>query len=429
MDKIIKPAGKISGILEVPGDKSISHRALILGSLCEGDVKIINLSTATDCTATMSCLKGMGIAVNSINGNTIVKGGGLHGFKEPSDFLDAQNSGTTMRLLSGLAAGQPFYTVITGDDSLRRRPMKRIIDPLRMMGAHILARDSNRYAPITIIGGDLDAIDYHMPIASAQLKSALLIAGLYCSGATSVTEILPSRDHTERMLKYLGARIKKENNTLRVTTGKLRSREIFVPGDISSAVYFIVAGLLVPDSEVTIKNVGLNKTRMGAIDALIKMGANIHIFQRDSRNEEPIGDITVAGSKLKSININWEEVPSLIDEIPLLAMVATQAEGTTVISGAEELRHKESDRLAAISSQLQKMGASVDEQPDGLVIHGPTPLKGANVDSLGDHRIAMTMAVAGLIADSETKIDNADSVAISFPEFFGLLSQLQGGST
>ncbi|UCD16195.1 MAG: 3-phosphoshikimate 1-carboxyvinyltransferase [Candidatus Zixiibacteriota bacterium] len=426
MNRKIQPAAKLSGTIEVPGDKSISHRALILGSLCEGDVPISNLSSAADCAATVSCLRNLGINITATKDMTIVRGKGLHGFKESSDILDAQNSGTTMRLLTGLAAGQPFYSVLTGDNSLRRRPMKRVIAPLRQMGAHILARNNNNDPPITVLGGNLCSIYYSMPVASAQVKSAVLIAALYCADSTTVFEEFPTRDHTERMLDYFGADITLSQNEITVAGSDLKPREIFVPGDISSAVYFVAAGILLPDSRIEIKNVGLNETRTGALDVLMEMGANVEIAKTGIRNGEPVGDIIAGYSRLRAVQIGLERIPSLVDEIPILALVATQAEGTTVISGAGELRFKESDRLAGIASQLRLMGASIRESPDGLEIDGKFPLSGAAVESFADHRLAMTLSIAGLIADGETVVRNAESVTISFPEFYDMLKLIGG---
>jgi len=426
MDKLIKPVSSLKGTIEVPGDKSISHRALIFGAMCDGDVSIKNLSTASDCASTTNCLRALGIEIiDESNKETIVKGKDLHGFREPENILDAGNSGTTMRLLSGLLAGQPFYSILTGDGSLRDRPMGRIIDPLRLMGANINARENDRLPPITIIGGKLNNISYRMPIASAQVKSAIMIGGLYCEGETAIIEKFQSRDHTERMLKYLGRDISTSDGEIIIMGGTLNPNDIIVPGDISSAVFFIVAALLTEKSEIELQNVGLNETRTGFLAALEKMGADIKIESTGANNEEPFGNILVKSANLKSIEAGAENIPSMVDEIPLLALAATQAEGTTIIRGAQELRFKESDRLAGIASQLNRIGATVIEQPDGLIIEGPTPLMGGTVDSFGDHRLAMALTIAGLIAEGETIIKNAESVSISFPGFFENLRQLQ----
>ena len=428
MEKIINPVKKINGTIEIPGDKSISHRALILGSMCEGIVNITNLSTGDDCNSTIACLKKLGVKI-SRDGITSIEGKGLSGFQEPADILDAQNSGTTIRLLVGLLAGQPFYTVLTGDDSLKRRPMNRVVSPLIDMGAKICGRDNNRVPPLTIIGGNLQAISYDMPIASAQVKSAILIAGMYGKGTTRIIEKHPTRDHTEKILKFLGASMDISQNTIEIASGKLTPRDIIVPGDISSAIFFIVATLLLPSSHLIIRKVGLNKTRLGALDVLCSMGASLETIKKSINNEEPCGDIIASSSKLKPLIIDEYIMPSLIDEIPILSLAATQAEGTSIISGASELRVKESDRLKAIASQLKLMGADIEEKADGLIIHGPTPLSGAGVDSFNDHRIAMMLAIAGLIADGPTTIKNADSVIISFPEFYDLLGDITRGIT
>ncbi len=426
MDKNIKPGSKLSGSIEVPGDKSISHRALILGAMCPGKVLITNLSSAADCTANANCLKSLGIEIEKQSvSEMIIKGGGLRGFKEPSDILDAHNSGTTVRLLSGLLAAQPFHTVITGDDSLRKRPMKRIIDPLMQMGARITGRENNSMLPMSIIGGEIKSIEYTPPMASAQVKSAVLIAGLYGDAKTIVYEKLQTRDHTERMMEYLGCDIGFSPQKVILGNGKMEPRDITVAGDISSAAFFIVAGVLAKDSRLEIKNVGINPTRTGCLKTLIDMGAEIEIEEIGLKSGEPIGNVKVRSSGLKSINIGTDRIPGMVDEIPILALAATQADGKTVISGARELRFKESDRLHGIASQLKCMGASIEEKPDGLEIEGPTPLTGAEVESFGDHRLAMTLAVAGMLANGETLIRNADCASVSFPEFFEMLDSLR----
>ena len=423
MDRIIHPGRKISGVVEVPGDKSITHRALIFGSLCEGEVLIENLSTADDCAATRDCLRALGVEMASAGTDLIIKGKGLMGLREPKDILDARNSGTTIRLLAGLAAGQSFYTILTGDDSLKSRPMKRVIDPLRQMGAVILARKGDSLAPITISGRKLNSINLTLPVASAQVKTAILIASLYSNGTSTIVELIPTRDHSERMLRYLGAELTVSGNTISLRSSSLKAMPILVPGDISSAMYFIVAGLLLPESHLEIRNIGLNRTRMGAVDVLTEMGADIEILERGINNDEPFGDINVRSTLLKGITIAREQIPSLIDEIPILALAATQAEGKTVISGAEELRVKESDRLHGVASQLNKMGADITEVPDGLHINGNTVLRGATVETFGDHRLEMTMAIAGLIASGETTIKDANAARVSFPEFYEILKQ------
>ncbi len=425
MDKLISAAKSLKGTIDIPGDKSISHRALIFASMANGISKIQNLSTAADCMSTISCLNYLGAKIDrQANSTFIVEGKGRFGFTQPLNILDAGNSGTTIRLLSGLLAGLSFESEITGDKSLRKRPMKRIIDPLSQMGAKISAVDNKNYPPISIIGQKLKSISYTMPVASAQVKTAIMIAGLLCNGTTTIIEKYQSRDHTERMFKYLGADISAAFPKIEIRGGQLTSAEIFIPGDISSAIFFVVAALLVKNSNIKLKNVGLNPTRTGCLTALKKMGANINIIPDETRNEEPLGTIEVSSSKLNAINISAGDIPSMIDEIPILALAATQAEGKTIISGAEELRFKESDRLKAITDGLKRLGASIIEKPDGLEIDGPTPLIGTETESFGDHRLAMTMAIAGLIAEGETKINNFEAVNISFPEFINNLQML-----
>ncbi|MCP4706423.1 MAG: 3-phosphoshikimate 1-carboxyvinyltransferase [candidate division Zixibacteria bacterium] len=425
MDKVISAVNRLEGTIDVPGDKSVSHRAVIFASMARGITTINNLSTAADCVSTISCLKKLGIKIEKRDDTVFdVDGKGRFGFSEPTGILDAGNSGTTIRLMSGLLAGQSFESEITGDDSLKKRPMKRIMDPLESMGAKIFSCDNNNQPPIRIIGKRLKPISYTMPVASAQVKTALMIAGLLCDGTTTIIEKYQSRDHTERMFKYLGAKILTSFPKIEIKGGELRPTDIFVPGDISSAIFFIVAALLVKNSNITLNKVGLNPTRLGSLTALKKMGADISIISDKTRNEEPLGSIKVSSSKLNAINITAKDIPSMIDEIPILALAATQAKGKTIISGAEELRFKESDRLKAITDDLKRLGASIVEKPDGLEIDGPTQLVGTEVESFGDHRLAMTMAIAGLIANGETKIYNFESVNISFPEFIKNLNLL-----
>jgi 3-phosphoshikimate 1-carboxyvinyltransferase len=425
MQKTIKPKTSINSTISVPSDKSISHRALIIGSLCHGDVQISNLSTAADCYSTMSCMRNLGIQIDKLGTNNyLVKGKGLDGFSEPDDILNANNSGTTIRLLCGLLAGQEFYSVITGDQSLCKRPMKRIIDPLTLMGAKIHARDDNRKPPMTIIGNGLKPIEYIMPVASAQVKSAILLAGLFCEGKTIIHEKYPSRDHTEIMLKYLDADINSSSGIITLEGGKLFAGDIYIPGDISSAMFFIITAVLVRDSQITIKNVGLNPSRTGCIEVLKLMGAQIEVSENKIKNGELYGDIKASYSKLKGITITPDMIPPMVDEIPILALAATQAEGKTKITGAEDLRYKECDRLHAIATELKRLGAHIKENPDGLEIEGPVQLNGANVKTYDDHRMVMTMAVAGLISKGETTIENIDAVKISFPDFFTKLDEI-----
>ena len=416
----VRASGPLRGRMRIPGDKSISHRALLLGAIAEGATKVENFLPAADCLATLACVQALGIEVERPSeGELIVRGRGLHGLREPSDILDCRGSGTTMRLLAGILAGQPFYSVLTGNEQLRRRPMGRIAEPLRRMGAIVLGREGGRLPPLTIRGGGLRGIDYALPVASAQVKSAILLAGLFAEGPTTVREPGPARDHTERMLTAQGAKI--EVRGMAVTLypgGELAGLDVAVPGDFSSAAFFIAAACLVPGSELAIEGVGVNPTRTGFLEVLRAMGAEVVLEERRERGGEPVADIVVQhGGGLRGVEVGGEIVPRMIDEFPILAVVATQAEGETVVRDAAELRVKETDRIAAIVSELRKLGAHIEERPDGFVVEGPTRLVGARVDSHGDHRLAMSLAVAGLVAEGETIIEGAECIGDSFPGF------------
>jgi len=423
----IKPAQKIHGEITVPGDKSISHRAIMLGALAQGETVVRGFLPSADCLATIDCFKKMGIAIEMSNVECpmsndckiIIKGKGLRGLTKPNKVLDVGNSGTTIRLMTGILAGQGFSCEITGDSSIQKRPMLRVVMPLSEMGALIDGRKEkdNVFAPLKIHGQPLKGITYELPVASAQVKSAIMLAGLFTEGKTQVIEKNKSRDHTERMFEYFGASNK-----------GFDGREIDVPGDLSSAAFFLVAGLLVAGSELTIHNVGLNPTRTGIIDVLHRMGAMLEVKDEQLISGEPRGTITVhcplSAISLTGIKIDGDIVPRIIDEFPIIAVAATQAEGTTEIRGARELRVKESDRIATISSELRKMGAKIKELDDGMIIEGPTKLKGAKVKSYGDHRIAMSLAIAGLIAEGETEIDDTACIETSFPGFEKLLNEI-----
>ncbi len=427
MTKIISPKKNLNGALRLPGDKSISHRALMIAALAEGVTEIENLSPAADVKSTLACLQKLGAKFEFKNGAACVFGKGLFGFSSPKEILNVGNSGTTIRLLSGLLAGQPFETTLTGDASIRRRPMTRIVQPLRQMGAQIYA-ENDAFAPLTIRGGKLSPISYSLPVASAQVKSCVLLAGLFAEGETRVVEPFPTRDHTERLLQNFGATIGKDGATISIAgPAKLTAQHVFVPGDLSSAAFLIAAAILTGGSRITIENVGVNPTRRALLSLLMEMGAEIDIINFANINNEFFADVAAKSSALRGIKIGGDLVPQIIDEIPILAVLATQAEGVTEISGAGELRVKESDRLTALHSNLQKMGAEVLEKEDGLVIHGPVRLRGAAIDSFNDHRIAMAFAVAGLIAEGETVIQNAQCVDISFPNFFETLEELASG--
>ena len=427
----------LRGATSVPGDKSISHRALILAALAPGRTVITNLNTGADVRATAAAVTRLGVTCEVQEGDphrgsgddaksrAVVEGSGRAGLHEPDGVVDVGNSGTTIRTMMGVCAGIPGLTVLTGDASIRRRPMLRVVVPLRQMGASIDGRAHGDRAPLVVRGSDLVGIDHELPVASAQVKTALLLAGLGASGTTTVTEPGPSRDHTERMLAAAGADIEIAGRTVRIRGGDLRPVDRTVPGDISSALFLIAAALLVPGSELTIEGVGLNPTRTAALDVLASMGADIDVEVTDEA-DEPTGTITARHSQLHGTTIGGDVVPGLIDEIPVLAALATQAEGRTEISGARELRVKESDRIAALTRGLSAMGARIEERPDGVTIDGRSELSGGEVESLDDHRIAMSFAVAGLVADGNVKVKGWSCVNTSFPEFLDLLGKAQG---
>ena len=417
---------ELNGELNFPGDKSISHRAAMLASISKGNSILKNYSSSIDCQSTLDCMRSLGADIRSVGKDIHVHGKGLRTPSEPDDVLDCGNSGTTMRLLCGLLAGQNFSTTLTGDVSLRRRPMDRIIKPLVDNGAEIYGRQLNRFAPLYIIGKSLSDVTYELPVASSQVKSAVLLAGLYADGEVRVVEPVTSRDHTERMLAFCGVDIQREGNVISLGRNRQPAACDFqVPGDISSAAFMIALGLLVPGSHLRLKNVGINPTRTGLLTVLKKMGADLKIEKERSISNESVGDIVVQNAALKAVDISGNMIPKLIDELPLIAVIVTQAEGRTVIKDAQELRIKESDRIAAIVGELKKMGAAIEESDDGFIVDGPTPLHAAVCKSFKDHRIAMAMAVAGWIADGETTIQDADCVGISFPEFYQLVSDLR----
>jgi 3-phosphoshikimate 1-carboxyvinyltransferase len=425
------PAAGVSlqGTLQIPGDKSISHRALMLGALAEGETTIRGLLLGEDPRSTAACFMAMGAQISELNTELVtVQGIGLGQLQEPVNVLDAGNSGTTMRLMLGILASHPdlFFTV-TGDDSLRSRPMSRVVKPLTEMGAQIWGRKGNSLAPLAVRGQALQPIHYHSPIASAQVKSAILLAGLMTYGRTTVTEPAQSRDHSERMLRAFGAQIDVDPETNSATvTGypNLRGQQVIVPGDISSAAFWLVAGAIVPGSALSIENVGINPTRTGILVALELMGADITLENQREVAGEPVADLRVKHSKLKACEIGGDLIPRLIDEIPILAVAAIFAEGTTVIRDAEELRVKESDRLQVMANELTKMGAKITELPDGLEITGGGSLVGAQLDSYTDHRIAMSLAIAAIMAQGQTTIDRAEAASISYPTFFDSLRSI-----
>lgn len=419
MELVLEKVNKLKGNISVPGDKSISHRSLILGSIAQGETRIYNFLDSLDCLKTLECMQALGAEIDLGKDNFIkIKGKGLYGLQEPKDMLDVGNSGTTIRLLTGLLSGQNFYSVLNGDNSIRIRPMKRVVEPLRLMGADIWGRKDGQFAPLSVRGNKLNPLHYTLPVASAQVKTALLLAGLYAAGETVIKEPLPTRDHTERMLKVMQADIKISSPEVKIKGGKeLKSTEIFIPGDISSAAYFIAAASILRDSQILIKHVGVNPTRTGIIKILKMMGAKINILNYQIKSNEPQADLKIEYSELKGIEIRKEEVPLLIDELPLIAVVATQAQGKTVVSGAKELRVKETDRIKATVNELKKMGADIEEKDDGFIVTGPSRLKEAVCESYNDHRIAMSLAVAALLAEGKTVIKNSECIDISFPGF------------
>lgn len=415
---------KLRGEVRVPGDKSISHRAVMFGALAKGKTQITGFLRGADCLSTISCFRQLGIIIEETADTITVHGKGLHGLHSPADTLDTGNSGTTTRLLSGILAGQNFTSVLNGDASIQSRPMRRVITPLSQMGASIRSINGNDCAPLEITGRPLQGISYLSPVASAQVKSAILLAGLYADGETSVTEPALSRNHTELMLESFGADIRSNGLTATVKPDPaLSGMSILVPGDISSAAYFIAAGSLVPDAEILIRNVGINPTRAGILQIAREMGANITLFN-EKREGEPTADVLVKSSTLHGVTIGGDIIPALIDELPIIAVMAAAAEGTTVIKDAAELKVKESDRIAVMTENLSAMGCDITATEDGMIINGGKPLQGALINSHSDHRIAMSFAVAAMIADGKTKIQDADCVKISYPAFYDDFNKL-----
>ena len=416
---IFKKSTPLRGELAVLGDKSISHRAVMLGALAKGTTSVTNFLKGADCLSTISCFEKMGIEIEQLPSEILIHGKGLHGLNAPETILDAGNSGTTTRLLSGILAGQAFCTTLTGDASIQKRPMTRIITPLSQMGGKIESLSDNGCAPLKITGHPLKPIHYLSPVSSAQVKSCVLLAGMYADGITKVTEPYLSRNHSELMLRSFGADVISEGTTAAITGNPvLEGQNVIVPGDISSAAYFIAAGLLIPGSEILIKDVGINPTRDGILKVCADMGADIQLLNKRDYGKEPVADILVKHSELKATVIEGALIPTLIDELPMLAVMAAFAQGTTVIRDAQELKVKESNRLDIIVQHLSAMGADIIPTEDGMEIHGGKPLKGAVLDSYMDHRIAMSFAVAGMAADGETEILNASCVDISYPEFY-----------
>ena len=415
----------LKGEVTVPGDKSISHRAVMFGALSQGTTEVTNFLQGADCLSTIDCFRRLGIQIENTPEKILVHGKGLHGLTQSNTMLDVGNSGTTTRLISGILAGQTFETTLNGDESIQSRPMKRIIEPLSMMGADITSIYGNNCAPLKITGAPLHGIHYHSKVASAQVKSCILLAGLYADDITKVTEPSISRNHTELMLRGFGAKVTCDGKTASISPDpELFGQKIEVPGDISSAAYFIAAGLIVPGSEILVKNVGINPTRDGLIRVCQDMRADISLLNKRENGGEPVADVLVRYSNLKATTIEGEIIPTLIDELPMIAVMACFANGTTIIKDAAELKVKESDRIAVMVDNLSRMGAHITATDDGMIIEGGYPLHGAVIDSHLDHRIAMSFAIAALAADGETEIKDAECVNISYPNFYEELSNL-----
>ena len=415
----------LKGTITVPGDKSISHRSVMFGSIAQGKTTVSGFLLGEDCLSTIDCFRKLGVEIHVDGTDVTILSPGMDNWEEPEEVLYTGNSGTTTRLMLGILSGTNLHTVMTGDSSIGKRPMRRVTDPLRLMGAKIAGRENGQFTPLAIQGTRLKAIDYTMPVASAQVKSAILLAGLRANGTTIVREKEVSRDHTERMLQLFGAKVEVDNGVVSFEGGQqLQAAHVNVPGDISSAAFFLVAGAIVANSEVVIKNVGVNPTRAGIIEVLEKMGADLLVEAGDDNAAEPTATLTIRTSNLKGMTIEGDIIPRLIDEIPIIALLATQAEGTTIIRDAEELKVKETDRITAVVTELEKLGANIEATDDGMIIHGPTKLHGANLHSYGDHRIGMMSAIAALIATSPIEIDDTDCIAVSYPTFFDDVAEL-----
>ncbi len=426
MQKIIDPVKALRGDIEVSADKSISHRTAMFAALARGESRINNYLLAEDTLSTCRCMGQLGVEIVQDKNNLIINSPGIEELMEPAAVLGCGNSGTTMRLMAGLLAGRPFYSVLCGDESLNNRPMRRIVEPLTSMGARIWGRENNSKPPLSIQGSKLQGGKFDMSVASAQVKSALLLAGLQANNPVVITEPHRSRDHSERMLQAMGAKLSIEGNQIKLMPGKTLSVcDWSVPGDISSAAYFLVAATIVPNSELRIRQVGINPTRTGILQALIKMGARIKIENSTIIAGEPVADLIIGSAQLTGITVNKEMIPEMIDEIPVLAVAMAMAHGESIVRGADELRVKETDRIQAISTELRKMGVDITELEDGFVVHGnPEGLKSARVFSYGDHRIAMSLAVAALVADETTEILSSEAVNISFPEFWNIMESI-----
>ncbi len=425
MNQIIKPVPRFRGKPKIPGDKSISHRSLIFGALAEGKTEVTDILESGDVQSTAQCLRDLGVKITKVGNKTFVEGVGAAGFRQPSGALDCGNSGTTIRLMMGVLSGSNLRAPVQliGDGSLTKRPMKRVAEPLRKMGATFTLTNTD-YAPLTVTGTELQGIDYQLKIASAQIKSAIILAGLHAKGVTTIRGEIHSRDHTERMLDYFGVRVEQTSESVSVRGGqKLTAHPVHVPGDPSTAAFWMAAACLIPGAEIEMENIALNPTRIGFINVLKRMGADIRI-EVVAERPEPVGRVTVRHGKLKGTRLSEAEIPTLIDELPLLAVLATQAHGTTEVVGAEELRVKESDRIEAVATNLRAMGGKIEVRKDGYLIEGPQSLRGATLETFHDHRIAMAFSIAGMFAAGETVIKDAECASISYPEFYTTLKEL-----
>lgn len=410
----------LTGKIDVPGDKSISHRSVMFGAIAEGKTTVSNFLLGEDCFSTISCFRALGVKIETEDTSKIViHGKGFEGLVEPQEILDVGNSGTTIRLMMGILSGRPFFSVLKGDQSIGKRPMTRVTKPLSQMGAIIDGREKGEFTPLSVRGGNLKGIQYTLPVASAQVKSSILFAGLQAEGLTTIYEPAKTRDHTERMIRHFSGEVTSEGLSVTVHGGKsLQGTEVHVPGDISSAAFFLIAGAIIPDSEITLKNVGLNPTRTGIIDVMKAMGARLEIIHERPDAFEPSGDLVIRSSSLKGTVIEGDIIPKLIDEIPIIALLATQAEGTTVIRDAQELKVKETNRIDTVVGELRKLGAKIDATDDGMIIHGKSSLTGGVVNSHGDHRIGMMLAIAALLSKENVFLENPEAISISYPEFF-----------
>lgn len=423
--KLRSNTSDLHGEINIPGDKSISHRSVMFGSIAHGETVVTNFLPGDDCLSTISCFQKLGVEIFEENNELHIIGKGFEGLIEPEEVLDVGNSGTTIRLLTGILAGRPFFSTLIGDSSIGKRPMTRVVVPLAKMGATFDGRKDSKFTPLSIRGGKLNPIDYQLPVASAQVKSAIILAGLQAEGQTTIVEPKETRDHTERMIRKFGGEINKNDKTITVKGGqRLTAARVHVPGDISSAAFFLVAGAIIPGSEITLKNVGLNPTRTGIIEVMKNMGADIEIIQKEDDTFEPSGDILIKASNLKGTVIEGTLIPKLIDEIPIIALMATQAEGKTIIKDAEELKVKETNRIDTVVNELKKLGASIEATEDGMIIDGKSKLTGGIVSSHGDHRIGMMLAIAALLCEQETSLENPEAISVSYPAFFTHLDSL-----